>query len=74
MAAWEYDKIDLNAAARKTEAIDLLNAAGTEGWELVHISSNHVAYLKRLMAKQALSQVAPERTARRSRTPAPRAD
>jgi DNA-binding protein H-NS len=29
------------------EAMNLLNAAGAEGWELVGITSNNMAYLKR---------------------------
>jgi hypothetical protein len=33
---------------RKTEEIDLLNDVGADGWELVSIMSNKVAYLKRL--------------------------
>lgn len=47
---WEYDKIDLNCPPRKSDDVDLLNAAGREGWELVHITSNNIAYLKRLLA------------------------
>jgi hypothetical protein len=44
---WEYRKIDLNQLPRKTEDIDLLCDVGKDGWELVLISANNVAYLKR---------------------------
>jgi hypothetical protein len=44
---WEYRKIDLNQLPRKTDDIDLLCDAGEEGWELVAILTNNVAYLKR---------------------------
>jgi hypothetical protein len=44
---WEYRKIDLNQLPRKTEDIDLLCEAGLDGWEVVAILENHVAYLKR---------------------------
>jgi hypothetical protein len=56
---WEYRKIDLNQLLRKTDEIDLLCDAGEEGWELVAILANNVAYLKR----QAGESV-PEVTAR----------
>ena len=47
MSEWEYQKIALNLLPRKTDDIDLLNDAGEEGWELVAILANNVAYLKR---------------------------
>jgi hypothetical protein len=47
MSAWEYRKIDLNELPRGRDEIDLLCAAGDEGWELVAIQPNSVAYLKR---------------------------
>jgi hypothetical protein len=45
--AWEYRKIDLNQLSRKVDEIDLLCDVGEEGWELVAILTNNVAYLKR---------------------------
>src|SRR5262245_34010923 len=33
--------------APRGDELDMLNAAGAEGWELVGITSNNVAYLKR---------------------------
>jgi hypothetical protein len=47
MPRWEYRKIDLNNVPRKTDDMDLLNDAGAHGWELVSITANNVAYLKR---------------------------
>ena len=47
MSEWEYRKIALNQMQRKTDDVDLLCDAGEEGWELVVILSNNVAYLKR---------------------------
>jgi hypothetical protein len=44
---WEYRKIDLNQQHPRGGELDLLNAAGAEGWELVGISSNNIAYVKR---------------------------
>jgi len=44
---WEYLKIDLGTHPRRTEEIDLLNGAGADGWELVVIMGNNIAYLKR---------------------------
>ena len=47
MIEWEYQKISLNDASRRTDDIDLLCAAGLQGWELVAVLPNNVAYLKR---------------------------
>jgi len=44
---WEYTKIALNEVPRRGDDIDLLRDAGEEGWELVAILENNVAYLKR---------------------------
>jgi hypothetical protein len=56
VAEWEYTKINLNELPRKTEDIDLLNDAGKAGWELIAITSNNVAYLKRGLAQQVRSE------------------
>ena len=50
MQQWEYRTIYLNDP-RKTDEIDLLNDAGEQGWELVGITANHIAYLKRQIAR-----------------------
>ena len=53
MSEWEYRKIDLNLHRPQGDELDLLNAAGAEGWELVGITSNNFAYLKREIAEVA---------------------
>ena len=70
MTTWEYDKVDLNSLARKTEDVDLLNEVGREGWELVHITSNNIAYLKRPIEEDTPAKVTPPRAPKRSSTPA----
>ena len=47
MTDWEYRKFDLNLHRPQGDELDLLNAAGAEGWELIGITSNNIAYLKR---------------------------
>jgi hypothetical protein len=47
MPSWDYRKIDLNNVPRKTDDIDLLNDAGEQGWDLIAITPNNFAYLKR---------------------------
>src|SRR5262245_45492134 len=44
---WQYRKLQQNQHAPRRDELDMLNAAGAEGWELVGITSNNVAYLKR---------------------------
>ena len=53
MTDWEYRKIDLNLHRPQGDELDLLNAAGAEGWELVGITSNSIAYLKRELEELA---------------------
>jgi hypothetical protein len=47
MPQWEYLRLDLNDAPRRGDEVDMLNRAGSEGWELVTVTSNGVALLKR---------------------------
>ena len=47
MKRWDYKKIRLNEAPRKQDDVDVLWDAGEEGWELVQILPNGIAYLKR---------------------------
>lgn len=47
MTNWEYDTIDLNILGRNQTEMDVLNAAGAQGWELVAINACNVAILKR---------------------------
>jgi DNA-binding protein H-NS len=46
---WEYRKIDLSQQQPRKDDLDMLNAAGADGWELVGVTSNNIAYLKRLI-------------------------
>jgi len=52
MTEWEYITINLSDLPLKTEALDLLNDAGKDGWELVGMASNNMAYLKRQIGMQ----------------------
>ena len=70
MATWEYSKIDLNSAQRETDDIDLLNDMGKRGWELVHIGSNKIAYVKRQIAKEAATTGTSRRASKRPLAPA----
>jgi hypothetical protein len=47
MPQWEYRKIDLNNVPAKSSDLDVLDDAGKDGWELVGITANNVAYLRR---------------------------
>jgi len=47
MPQWEYNKIDLNNVSAKSNELDSLDDAGKDGWELVGITANNFAYLKR---------------------------
>jgi hypothetical protein len=49
MPQWEYSKIDLNNVPARSSEIDLLDDAGRDGWELVRITANNFAYLKRAL-------------------------
>ena len=66
MHQWEYQKLNLNDLPRKADDIDLLNDAGKDGWDLVAITANSVAILKREVPQTAPSKS----TVRRARTPA----
>ncbi len=59
MPQWEYSKIDLNNVPARSSEIDLLDNAGRDGWELVRISVNNLAYLKR--AVDDIAAAAPPR-------------
>jgi hypothetical protein len=72
MARWEYTKIHLSELPRQGDDVDLLNDAGSSGWELVGITNNNIAYLKRLIAEPAPQAV--EKTVRRRKVSSPAAD
>jgi hypothetical protein len=70
MPQWEYRKINLNDVPRKSDDIDLLTDAGEQGWELIAITPNNIAYMKRSIEESASIQVAPQ-AARSTRRKAP---
>jgi hypothetical protein len=53
MSQWQYCAIYLNDVPRGSDAIDLLNDAGGQGWELVGITANNLAYMKRQVVAPA---------------------
>lgn len=55
MPQWEYSKIDLNNVPAKASDLDALDDAGKDGWELVGITANNVAYLKRMVEEPGSS-------------------
>jgi hypothetical protein len=74
MQVWEYRQVDLNDLPRKTHEVDVLNELGDQGWELVGILGNHVAYLKRrAVAVSRSSSPAPPKTPPSSPPRSPRA-
>jgi hypothetical protein len=56
MRTWDYRKLALNEAPRGRDEIDLLRDAGEEGWELVAVLPNCVAYLKREVEQHAADE------------------
>ena len=68
MNEWEYSRINWNEVPRRADDIDVLNDAGKEGWELVTITTNNVAFLKRQIGEPARAP-APRRKAATARTP-----
>jgi DNA-binding protein H-NS len=58
VAEWEYRKLYLNQHSPRGDELDLLNAAGAEGWELVGITNNNTAYLKREIKDPAAARSA----------------
>jgi hypothetical protein len=47
MPIWEYKTIDLNEVPARRSEVDVLDDAGKDGWMLVLITTNRIAYLKR---------------------------
>jgi len=65
MPRWQYLSIDLANLPRWTDELDLLNEAGEVGWELMTITTNNVAYLRR--AVDAPASAPDDRRVRRGR-------
>jgi H-NS histone C-terminal domain len=68
MSHWEYRKIALNEPARSGDEIDVLCEVGLDGWELVAVLPNNMAYLKRQVAAADTSErpaEAPQRVVHR---------
>jgi hypothetical protein len=63
MPQWEYEKLDLNDTPRRGNEIDILNEAGQNGWELVAITPNNIAILKRAVPQRASAKSTPRRAA-----------
>jgi hypothetical protein len=53
MPEWQYITLDPNDLPRRTTVLDFLNDAGKDGWELVMITTNHIAYLKRQLPRRS---------------------
>ncbi len=53
MSEWEYWKINLNELPRRRNEIDVMCDAGEDGWELVTILPNNIAYFKRVRDERA---------------------
>jgi hypothetical protein len=64
MRQWEYLRLDLSDIPRRGEEVDALNRAGSEGLELVTVTANGIALLRREIEQAA-------RTARRKARDAP---
>lgn len=56
MIEWQYRKLALNDVPRKSSEVQLLCQAGEEGWELVVILDNNLAYLKRTLDDQVMDE------------------
>jgi hypothetical protein len=66
MDGWEYMTINLCELPLAAQASDVLNDAGKEGWELVAITSNGMAYLKRPTGTATPAQAPARRSARKA--------
>ena len=73
MPQWEYSKIDLNNVPTKSSDLDSLDDAGKDGWELVRITANNFAYLKRSLDDAAAAAPARAKQPVRRKTAVSRA-
>jgi hypothetical protein len=67
MHTWEYMTINLCELSLAAQSSDALNDAGKEGWELVAITSNGMAYFKR--GTLAATAAPARRSTRKASTP-----
>ena len=65
MQQWEYHKLHLNDLPKQADEIDVLNVAGKDGWELITITANNMAIMKR-----QIPRAAGQSTSRRTTKPA----
>jgi len=61
MPQWQYCAIHLSELPQRANEIDLLNDAGEDRWELVGITTNNIAYLKRQVVGPTASSAASPR-------------
>lgn len=47
MTRWEYRIVNLSETSHRGRDNDVLAEAGNDGWELVAVTPNNIAYLKR---------------------------
>jgi len=57
---WEYRKIDFDGDDRNDDDLELLSEVGRSGWELIIVTPNRVAYLKRAVKRVALFHRIPD--------------
>jgi hypothetical protein len=62
MPEWEYATVSLSDLPAKTHPVDVLNDAGVQGWELVAITPNNIACLKRQIPRRRSRPAPPPAT------------
>lgn len=73
MQRYEYKTIDLNSLARRQTLLDVLNAAGASGWELISISSMNFGIFRRPLPAEREEHPYEEPVDTPAPAPAPRA-
>jgi hypothetical protein len=66
MGGWEYMTINLYELPLAVQSSNALSDAGKEGWELVAITSNGMAYLKRPTGTASPARAPARRSARKA--------
>jgi hypothetical protein len=61
---WQYRTVDLNDLPPRVRELEILNATGNVGWELVVITANRIAFLKRQIDDDLALGRAPSRRGR----------